>query len=185
MADEKPKKELSHHLNNMKFMTRVTGAPASSAAAVSHKPVAGQWGKSFTPSKHTPNDSFLLVMGSNTHSRRSFNSYNKEVEKREKGVALDEATANEAKANISDEEMVRRYKSNAEGGKRKSTGDGNADSSPAKSTPGKRKRANDTATSSPLSKSSSTSKDETTDWSQHPGRTATRFAAGKFARPSE
>lgn len=94
--------------------------------------------------------------------RRSFNNFNAEVQGLEAATKIQQSNAKEQKDMVSDDEMANRYKNNQKRAERKRKEDSTESPNP-----------------------SPTAKKTKEDWSQHPGRTATRFAAGKFVRPQD
>jgi hypothetical protein len=166
-SENNTNKVLSAGVKGMKFMTRAL--PAGNIVENLTPATAQAWGlhHNILPSS---TDSYLpflntgIAISKSSLGRRSVGGFNKEIEL----LHLDnKSDLKEGIDDVSDEEMVRIFKSNSSFDMKK------------------RHRevdivGDDTKNRSKAVKTLSSTTE--TDWSQYPGRQATRFAAGKFVR---
>lgn len=159
MAEEHKPKELSKDLKGMKFMSRLNenNRRKTIQAAMDKSEKELTWGVS--SNSHKSSQSYMdfssIEKRRVSGGRRSFGSFNKKIE------ALDQISDSEVpedNVDLTSSEMADLYK------KRKIAG------------------MDETQAEIQVKKQKKSEKD---DWSQFPGTTATRFAAGKFVRPTE
>ncbi|KAJ1342973.1 hypothetical protein BSLG_002480 [Batrachochytrium salamandrivorans] len=144
--------------------------------------------------QHEQESSYLLFMDAPSMARKSFNSFNKDLEKLsgefEKEERLKRAEENERREQITDKDMVGRYNEfvNTETSSRSGTGAQKRKRGHGKVADGTKNRAIVIDDDGNSASNVIVIDDDTprpVDWSKERGRKATRFAAGQFIKPLE